>query len=123
VRESRLWALHLLSGAALLVLLALHMGLMHYESIWHVLGWMRAPVLGFASVAARDRDAVMRTLYVLLLGFALYHGLYGARGILQEVWTTRRAAQVINIAMIAIGVAGFVYGAAVIWLAGRAAGG
>ncbi len=119
MKESRLWALHLISGGALLVLLGVHMTIMHYESILKVFGTAGGPVLGFASVVARDRSAIMRALYVLLLGFALYHGLYGARGILQETWSSRRAARFIDAAVVIVGLAVFVYGVAVIALAGR----
>ncbi len=118
MKESRLWALHLISAAALLVLLGMHMTIMHYESILAFLGAAGGPVLGFASVVARDRSAIMRALYVLLLGFALYHGLYGVRGVLQEVWSSERAARVINAAVVVLGLAVFVYGVALIALAG-----
>lgn len=119
MRESRLWALHLISGAALLVLLGLHMAIMHYQAILSVFGAAHEPVLGFAAVLARDRSVIMRALYVLLLGFALYHGLYGARGILRETWSSRRAARFIDVAVVIVGLAVLVYGLAVIALAGR----
>lgn len=119
MRESRLWSLHLISGVALIVLLGMHMTIMHYEAILRWVGAADGPALAFASVAARDRDAVMRALYVLLLGFALYHGLYGARGILQEVWSSPRAARLITGAVAIFGLAVFIYGVAVIVLAGR----
>jgi succinate dehydrogenase / fumarate reductase membrane anchor subunit len=119
VRESRLWALHLVSAVALLALLGMHMTIMHYESILKAFGAAGGPVLGFVSVLARDRSTIMRTLYALLLGFALYHGLYGTRGILREVWSSERAARVINAAVVILGLAVFVYGVAVIALAGR----
>ncbi len=119
MRESRLWALHLISAVALLALLGMHMTIMHYESVLKMFGAASGPVLGFASVLARDRSTIMRGLYVLLLGFALYHGLYGARGILQEIWSSDRAVRVISAAAVVFGLAVFVYGVAVIALAGR----
>jgi len=122
VRESRLWSLHLISACALIVLLGLHMMIMHYESVLRWLGATGGPALAFASVVARDRDAVMRALYALLLGFALYHGLYGARGILREVWSSPRAARLIDGASAVFGVAVFIYGVVVIVWAGRHAG-
>ncbi|MDR7418519.1 MAG: hypothetical protein QN178_06380 [Armatimonadota bacterium] len=119
MRESRLWGLHLLSGAALIALLGLHMALMHYQAIIAWLGGGYQEVLAFASVAARDRSPAMRVVYVLLLGAALYHGLYGARGVLQEIWSTPRAARVISVALLAFGLVVLVYGVAVIVTAGR----
>ena len=121
MRESRLWALHLLAGAALLVLLGIHMAIMHYDVILRVFGAAHEPVLGFTAVLARDRDAVMRVLYVLLLGCALYHGLYGLRGVLREIWPSARAGRAINVAVLILGLTVFVYGAAVVAGAGRRA--
>lgn len=119
MRESRLWGLHLVSGAALVALLGLHMTLMHYQAVIGWLGGGHEDVLAFASVVVRDRAAAMRVVYVLLLGFALYHGLYGARGILQEIWDSPRAARLITVAAVVLGLVVFIYGVAVIVLAGR----
>ncbi|MDR7485428.1 MAG: hypothetical protein QN187_08875 [Armatimonadota bacterium] len=118
MRESRLWALHLIAAAALLALGGLHMALMHYPALLGALGRPSEPVLAFAAVAARDRAALWRGLYVLLLGFALYHGLYGTRGILREVWPSPRAARAIDVGVVLVGLLVFVYGVTVIALAG-----
>ena len=122
MRESRLWGLHLISGAALVVLLGLHMTLMHYQAVIGWLGGGHDDVLAFASVVVRDRTAVMRVIYVLLLGFALYHGLYGARGILQEIWDSPRAARLITTLVVVLGLVVFIYGVTVVVQAGRHAG-
>lgn len=121
MRESRLWALHLLAGAALLVLLGIHMAIMHYDVILGFLGTAHEPVLAFTAVLARDRDAVMRVLYVLLLGCALYHGLYGLRGVLREIWPSERAGRAVAAAVVIVGLVVFVYGVAVVAEAGRRA--
>ncbi|MDR7545200.1 MAG: hypothetical protein QN120_13225 [Armatimonadota bacterium] len=121
MRESRLWALHLLAGAALLVLLGIHMAIMHYDVVLQFLGAAHEPVLTFGAVLARDRDAVMRVLYVLLLGCALYHGLYGLRGILREIWPSERAGRAVAAAVVIVGLVVFVYGVAVVAEAGRRA--
>ncbi|MBE3598671.1 MAG: hypothetical protein IMX02_07700 [Limnochordaceae bacterium] len=110
MRESRLWALHLLSGAVLIVLLSAHMGLMHYEGILASLGWAGENVRGFASVAQRAKSTIWTVWYVLLLVFALYHGLYGTRRILQEVWHSARAARVIDTVVLLFGLVVLVYG-------------
>ncbi len=122
MRESRLWGLHLLAGAALVVLLSLHMGLMHYTTLLGLFGAVSEPVIGFASVAKRGRDAWWSVAYVLLLGFALYHGLYGLRGILREVWESGRAVRMIDAVVVAVGVVVFIYGTAVAIMATRLAG-
>ena len=109
----------MISGAALIALLGLHMTLMHYQAVIGWLGGGHEDVLAFASVVTRDRAAAMRVIYVLLLGFALYHGLYGARGILQEIWYSPRAARLINAVVVVLGLVVFIYGVAVIVWAGR----
>lgn len=119
MRESRLWAFHLICGAGLLVLLSLHMGLMHYAGILAHLGWAREPALAFSSVAERGRGAAGAAMYVLLLGFALYHGLYGLRGVLGEVWGTPRAVRTINVGVVIFGLVVLVYGVAVALQAAR----
>jgi succinate dehydrogenase / fumarate reductase membrane anchor subunit len=113
--------LHLLAGAALLVLLGIHMAIMHYDVVLRIFGAAHEPVLTFAAVLARDRDAVMRAVYVLLLVCALYHGLYGLRGVLREIWPSQRAGRAVTAAVIALGLVVFVYGVAVVAEAGRRA--
>lgn len=110
MRESKLWALHLFSGASLLVLLGIHMGVQHYPKILSWLGWADENVREFASVAARGASAGWAVLYVLLLAFALYHGLYGLRRILHEVWYSPRATRTIDALVVALGLVVFVYG-------------
>jgi succinate dehydrogenase hydrophobic anchor subunit len=122
MRESRLWSLHMLSAAALLALLSLHMGLMHYAAVMKFLGLAVDPVLGYAAVAARDRSVLVKVIYALLLGFALYHGLYGARGVLREIWPSPRAGRAIDVGAVLFGLLVFGYGLAVLVLAGRPAG-
>lgn len=119
MRESRLWAFHLICGAGLLLLLSLHMGLMHYAGILALLGWTMEPVLSFSSVVERGRGAAGAAMYVLLLGFALYHGLYGLRGVLGEIWGSARAERFINAGVLVFGLGVLVYGVAVAVQAAR----
>lgn len=115
MRESRLWALHLFSGAALILLLGVHMGLMHYERLLHsLLGSGTEAVRSFAAVASRAAAVGWNVLYILLLGFALYHGLYGTRRILREIWPSPRAGRWIGSVLVAFGLVVFVYGMAAV---------
>lgn len=122
MRESRLWSLHMLSAVVLLVLLTLHMIMMHYSTIMKLIGLAVDPVMDYTSVAARDRSVTMKVIYVLLLGFALYHGLYGARGVLREIWPSPRAGRVIGAGVFLFGLLVLGYGLAALVLAGRPAG-
>jgi len=107
-RESTLWTWHLIAGVAILVLLGIHMFIMHLGDFF---GTVQGDVLAFSSVMERSRDAAFAVIYVLLLGAALYHGLYGFRTIIFELNIPERAERVITALFILAGVALFLMGA------------
>jgi len=103
------WLLSLLAGVALVALLGVHMVVQHFDAVLRALGWTQGPpVRSFAAVAARSRSVAWGVGYGLLLLFALYHGLYGLRGILLEVWP--RAARPLTALVIAGGAAVALFG-------------
>ncbi|HEV2280756.1 MAG TPA: hypothetical protein VGX75_00010 [bacterium] len=113
------WFLSLVAGVALVALLGAHMAVQHYGAALRALGWIQGPpARSFAAVTARGRILGWAVLYGLLLLFALYHGLYGLRGILLEVWP--RAARVITAVLVIAGIAMAVFGTTTIM---RAIGG
>ena len=102
MRERSLWTLSIASTGVVLLLLAVHMALMHL---------MGGEPLAWGSVVERMRSTLFAVSYVLLLGAALYHGLYGFRNILMELnpgATLRRAE---NAVLLVGGLALFVFGA------------
>jgi succinate dehydrogenase / fumarate reductase membrane anchor subunit len=64
----------------------------------------------WANVYARSRMAVFVVVYILLLGAALYHGLYGLRTILFELGFRRRLQTAINVVFWIGGIGLFVIG-------------
>jgi len=99
--ERSLWTLSIASTGVIVVLLGVHMTLMHL---------MGGEPLEWGSVVQRMRSVLFATTYVLLLGAALYHGLYGFRNILLELnpgATLRRAT---NAVLLAGGLGLFVFG-------------
>lgn len=108
MRESRFWLLHLLSGAALAVLLGLHLAVMHLDGL---LG--DGEPISFASVAARGESAAWRVFYLVFLAVALYHGFYGLRGVLLEAFR-EGAGRAITTALVLVGAAAFLFGSYVI---------
>src|SRR4030042_2301039 len=86
MKDQALWPWHVAAGVVILVFLGLHMGVMHLEA---VLGLPFSPAGGhpidWANVVARAQSAFFAVPYGLLLGAALFHGLYGARNILFEL--------------------------------------
>jgi succinate dehydrogenase hydrophobic anchor subunit len=56
--------------------------------------------------------------YIVLLGAALFHGLYGLRNILFELGPARSVKGALNFVLTAGGVGLFVFGAWAAWAAG-----
>ena len=84
MRESTLWILHIFAGIFILVLLSLHMGIMHLDTILSAIGLGGHHPVESASVFARSQQGFFMVTYIILLGTALYHGFYGFRNILFE---------------------------------------
>ncbi len=107
-RESTLWTWHLIAGAVILVLLGIHMFIMHLGDFF---GAVEGDVLAFSSVMERSKDIAFVVIYVLLLGAALYHGLYGLRTIIFELNLSEKAERAITALIVLAGLALFVVGA------------
>jgi succinate dehydrogenase / fumarate reductase membrane anchor subunit len=121
MRDQRLWTWHVLAGLVVFALLGLHMAVMHLDT---VLGWFNPDGLkpiAWASVIERARMGFFTVSYVVLLGAALFHGLYGLRNILFELGPGRGLQGLISV-VLALGGAGlFVFGAWAAWAAGALA--
>lgn len=94
-----------MAGILIIVTLTVHMGVMHLDGI---LGM--EDVLSYDSTVARGRDIFYATVYTILLGAALYHGLYGLRTILFELSLRRGVERIISWAFLLFGIVTFVYG-------------
>lgn len=112
MRESTLWFWHIIAGAVILIFAGLHMSIMHLDDILHLLGTGYAQmntILG-STVFVRSQQGFFMVTYILLLGAALYHGLYGFRTILFELNLGKGLKAAINWLFILGGLALFVYG-------------
>jgi succinate dehydrogenase hydrophobic anchor subunit len=112
MRDSKLWTWHLAAGAVILVFLGLHMAAMHLDAVVHFAGLNPAgghPV-DWANVVARAKSTFFAVTYVVLLGAALFHGLYGLRNILFELNPARRIKATISAVMLLGGIALFALG-------------
>ncbi len=110
MRESTLWVLHIFAGAIILVLLGLHMFIMHLDEVLGVLGIGYSEPISIKSVFARSEQAFFMVTYILLLGAALYHGLYGFRNMLFELTLPKAGETFINWSFTLVGLALFAYG-------------
>lgn len=113
MRETRLWLLSLGSAALILVLLAGHFAIMHYSPVFT--GQSIEEVRSFEAMLARGREGAQFVVYILFLAAALYHGLYGLRGIVLELPIARGWDRVVSVAILLIGVIFFAYGSYVTW--------
>jgi succinate dehydrogenase/fumarate reductase cytochrome b subunit len=121
MRDQRLWTWHVLAGLVIFVLLGLHMAVMHLDTL---LGWFNPAEMkpiAWDSVIQRARMGFFTVTYIVLLGAALFHGLYGLRNILFEFGIGAGAKKGLNLLLAAGGVALFVYGAWAAWAAGALA--
>jgi len=97
MRETKYWTWHIAAGAVILILLALHMVIMHLDNILGLLNPSGGDAIAWANVLARSRMVFFVVVYVLLLGAALYHGLYGLRTILFELGPKPPLQKMINV--------------------------
>lgn len=110
MRDQKLWTWHILAGGVILVLLGLHMAIMHLDAL---LGWFNAPgthPIDWANVVARGKAVFFPVTYVLLLGAALFHGLYGLRNLLFELNPSTGLKRVIGALLLLVGLGLFAFG-------------
>jgi succinate dehydrogenase hydrophobic anchor subunit len=120
MRDRTLWTWHICAGAVILVFLGLHMTIMHLNGTFPA---FNSPAGGepesWGNVAARARNLVFTVTYVVMLGAALFHGLFGLRNILLELNPGAGLRRGINVVLSLAGVALFAFGA---WVAVKAPG-
>jgi succinate dehydrogenase / fumarate reductase membrane anchor subunit len=107
MRDRTLWTWHIGAGVVILLLLGLHMAIMHLDQ---TLGISGAEPVEWESVAARASSLFFTVTYVLLLGAALYHGLYGLRNILLELNPGAGLRRAIDVGLAVLGVGLFAFG-------------
>ena len=117
MRDQSLWTWHLAAGAVILVLLGLHMVIMHLDTILPLA--VSAPQGGapidWANVVVRAKSVFFMVTYVLLLGAALFHGLYGLRNILFELNPGTGTKKALTGLILAVGIVLFADGTWAAW--------
>jgi succinate dehydrogenase hydrophobic anchor subunit len=110
MRESRLWFWHILSAIVILVLLGVHMGTMHFGAILNSIGIGSSDPVQAAEVFHRSQQLIYMVIYILLLGAALFHGLYGLRSMLFELSLPKGMEKAIGSVCGIAGIVLFIYG-------------
>ncbi len=110
IRDQKLWTWHVAAGVVILVLLGLHMVIMHLEGIVRIFNPAEGAPIDWANVAARMKSAFFMVTYVILLGAALFHGLYGLRGIVWELHPPAGLGKGVAVVLLLAGLGLFVIG-------------
>ena len=110
MRDQKLWFWHVAAGIVILVFLALHMTIMHLDGLVRVGNPAGGHPIDWANVVARGKGLFFPATYVVLLGAALFHGLYGLRNIIFEVASAPGVRTVMSWLLILVGLAVFAVG-------------
>lgn len=102
--RTRLHLLFLFSAIGTAVVLGIHMAVQHLNNI--IAGGEANPT-SWTSMINRATQGGWVVIYILLLAFALYHALYGLRGIILELTTSSGAIRAINWIFIIGGILAF----------------
>jgi len=111
MRESTLWMLNIIAGAFILVLLGVHMTIMHMDAVLGFFGYHAGDAIDAQAVFERSRQGLFMVTYIILLGTALYHGLYGLRKIVFELSLSSSVEKAVDWILSLGGLALFAYGA------------
>ncbi len=94
------WYLQRITGAALVILLAMHFWVEHFMA-----GPVREGKLSFAVIQERISNPWMQAVDIAFLFVALYHGLNGLRNIILDYSVVGpRLARVATVIIIAVGI-------------------
>jgi succinate dehydrogenase hydrophobic anchor subunit len=110
MRESKLWSWHIVTAVIILVLLGVHMFTMHLGAILSSVGIGSSDPVKAAEVFHRSQQMIYMITYIVLLGAALFHGLYGLRSMLFELSLSRILEKTIGGVCAVAGIALFIYG-------------
>jgi len=103
MRETKYWTWHMTAGVVILFLLGLHMLIMHVGGITHLFAPHGGEAISKENSLFRDGKLFFTVTYILLLGVALYHGLYGLRTILFELTLKPAVEKAISLILLIVG--------------------
>ncbi len=104
MRETKYWTWHMAAGVVILFLLGLHMLIMHLGGMTQMFVQNPGqPAISKANSLARDGNLFFTVTYIMLLGVALYHGLYGLRTILFELTLKPAAEKAVSALLLILG--------------------
>lgn len=107
---TKYWTAHITAGVLILFLLGLHMAIMHMGGLLHLFAPHGGEAVSMENSLSRDGNLFFTLTYVVMLGVALYHGLYGLRTILFELTLSPRMETAVTVGLIVLGIALFALG-------------
>ena len=111
MHETKYWTWHMAAGVVILFLLGLHMLTMHLGGIMPLFAPHGGEAISRENSLFRDGTLFFTVTYILLLGVALYHGLYGLRTILFELTLKPATEKAITLVLLVAGLGLFGVGA------------
>lgn len=115
MRDQRWWTWHIAASAVILVFLGLHMVIMHLDAVIGIFNPHGGHPIEWANVVERARSGFFMVTYIVLLGAALFHGLYGLRTILFEINPAPALKRGLNAVLVLGGFGLFVLGTWAAW--------
>lgn len=114
MRQTRAWTLHVAAGLILILLLGSHMTIMHLDAITGGLGSanINEKPIAWENVVQRGKSIATAVFYILLLGIALFHGLFGTRTVLLETDFGASNKKLITAVITITGFGLFIFGSA-----------
>jgi len=103
MRETKFWTWHMAAGVVILFLLGLHMLIVHIGGITHLFAPFGGEAVSKTNSLFRDGHLFFTVSYILLLGVALYHGLYGLRTILFELTLKPAVEKAVSVVLLILG--------------------
>ena len=117
MNKGKWWLLHVLAGVFLILLLGFHMITMHLTTILSYFGFEFGDPLHYEEVLSRGKQVSYVLFYIVFLGVALFHGFYGLKNILVEIFFSEKYAKGIRTSILSIGLILFIVGSlSTIWL-------
>ena len=104
------WLLQRLTAVGLIVLLPIHIVVNHLFNIAEAEKGILPGLVVFSDVAERLEAPTYWAIDLLLLTFALYHGLNGVRNVLLDYGLRGAGERVVTGALSVVGVVAFVFG-------------
>ena len=108
------WLLQRVTAVGLIILLPIHIVVNHLFNISEVEKGILPGLVVFSDVAERLETPTYWVIDLLLLTFALYHGLNGVRNVLLDYGLRGTGERVVTGALSLVGMVAFVFGISVL---------